>query len=88
MNTYRDLTEFEHQSLEAFASAHKRKADRTAGCLDWREELSMIYWYNARIWRGPVDGMGTALHGIRNEFGPTWLYDHYKPRSKSERAKP
>jgi hypothetical protein len=76
----RELDEFEHESLEAFALAHHRQKDRTQGCRSWREELSMVYWYNARIWQGPVPGMGSVLHGIRNEFGPTWLYDEYKPR--------
>ncbi len=83
---YRPLDEFEHQALEAFAAAHKRKADRSRGCDTWKEELSMIYWYNARIWNGPVAGMGTALHQIRNEFGPTWLYDVYKPRPAKREA--
>lgn len=78
MNGYRELDAFELEALQAFATAHKRKADRTPGCADWRDELSMIYWYNARIWTGPVPGMGNALHGIRNEFGPTWLYDVFK----------
>jgi hypothetical protein len=76
MSGYRELTQEEREALAAFAAAHKRKADRSRGCDSWRDELSMIYWYNARIWRGPIDGMGTTLHGIRNDLGPTWLYDH------------
>jgi len=75
---YRQLTQDEIAALVAFRDAHKRKANRTPSCNDWRDELSMIYWYNARIWRGPVPGMGNTLHGIRNEFGPTWLYDFCK----------
>lgn len=71
----RQLEADERAALEAFAAAHKRKADRSRGCDSWRDELTMIYWYNARIWHGPVDGMGNLLHGLRNEFGPTWLYD-------------
>lgn len=78
MSDYRELTTFEIEALRAFAKAHKSKASRTFGCADWRDELSAIYWYNARIWTGPVPGMGAALHSIRNEFGPTWLYDTYK----------
>lgn len=69
MTDYRELTPEEREALQAFATAHGRK---------WREELSMVYWYNARIWQGPKPGMGNLLHGIRNEFGPTWLYDVYK----------
>lgn len=72
---YRELETDERAAIEAFAAAHKRKASRTRGCDSWRDELSMVYWYNARIWSGPVVGMGHALHSIRNEFGPTWLYD-------------
>jgi hypothetical protein len=69
MREYRELTAFELESLHAFAKAHGRR---------WREELGNVYWYNARIWRGPVPGMGNQLHGIRNEFGPTWLWDVFK----------
>lgn len=66
---YRDLTKEENAALETFAAAHGRK---------WKDELSVVYWYNARIWQGPEAGMGSLLHGLRNEFGPTWLYDVYK----------
>lgn len=48
---FRELTDFERDALEAFAKAHGRK---------WRDELSMVYWYNARIWTGPVAGIGSA----------------------------
>lgn len=77
MSEYRELTDEERAALEAFAKAHGRA---------WREELSMVYWYNARIWTGPVAGMGTTLHGIRNHFGPTWLYDVYKPRKVARKT--
>lgn len=85
-DVWRNLTEFEHQSLEAFAEAHRLQRNRSRSCGTWREELSHIYWYNARIWRGPVEGMGHTLHAIRNEFGPTWLFDHYKPRRQAVRT--
>lgn len=85
-DAFRALTEFEHQSLEAFAEAHRLQRNRSRGCTNWREELGNIYWYNARIWRGPVEGMGNALHGLRNDLGPTWLFDHYKPRPKAMRT--
>ncbi len=60
-------------AMEVFA-AHEGRA--------WRDELSMVYWYNAHIWTGPQGNqgaIGTTLHGIRNQFGPSWLYDDYKP---------
>jgi len=75
---YRDLTQNELDALNAFAAAHKRKADRTPGCNSWQDELSMVYWYNARIWRDGQTGAaqyGNTLHALRNEFGPSWLYD-------------
>ncbi|TBE73839.1 hypothetical protein ELG97_37050 [Rhizobium leguminosarum] len=58
-------------ALEAFAAAHGRK---------WKDTLSMTYWYNARIWRdGPGgENMGAILHGVRNQFGGSWLYDEFK----------
>jgi hypothetical protein len=68
----RSLTEFEVQSLQAFAAANGRS---------WKSKLIDTYWYNARIWSGPVAGMGSALHGIRNEFGPMWLGRYKLPRS-------
>jgi hypothetical protein len=67
--TYPEPTQEEVDALVAFAKAHGRK---------WKDELSMVYWYNARIWRGPVDSMGTTLHCIRNKFGGSWLYDVFK----------
>jgi len=66
MNGYRELLSEEIAALQAFADAHGRL---------WRATLTDVYWYNARIWTGPVPGMGNTLHAIRNEFGPTWLYD-------------
>lgn len=62
----RDLHADERAALQAFADAHGRR---------WKDELSGVYWYNARIWQGPAAGMGNVLHAIRNEFGPSWLYD-------------
>ena len=73
--TNRKLTAEENEALEAFAAAHGRR---------WKEELSMVYWYNARIWQGPKEGMGPLLHGLRNEFGPTWLYDSCKLPKRSK----
>ncbi len=67
---YRELTERELAALVEFAKAHGR-------C--WRHELNDVYWYNARVWRGGSDeNIGHILHSIRNNFGPTWLYDVFK----------
>jgi len=73
---YRALTGEESEALQAFANVHGRK---------WKDVLGNTYWYNARIWIGPVPGMGNVLHAIRNEFGPTWLFDvcTIKPAAKA-----
>lgn len=69
----------EREALEAFAAEHGR---------NWRETLNNVYWYNARIWSGGKPGMGSTLHGIRNERGPTWLFDVFKipPRFRWTRS--
>lgn len=70
--TYRLPTAAETAALQAFADAHGRR---------WKDQLSSVYWYNARLWRG-VDGrdenVGSTLHSVRNDLGPTWLYDACK----------
>lgn len=66
MSRYPELDADEVAALQAFANAHGRK---------WKSELSNVYWYNARLWRGPTENTGSILHGIRNNYGPTWLYD-------------
>lgn len=75
MNNNRQPAADQIAALEAFAAAHGRK---------WKSVLNETYWYNARMWRG-ADGrneiIGSILHGIRNEFGPTWL-DKFKLPSK------
>lgn len=63
---YRELEADEALALQAFADAHGR-------C--WKTTLSSVYWYNARIWEGPKPNMGNLLHGIRNDLGPTWLFE-------------
>lgn len=66
---YPDLTAADRSALQAFADAHGRR---------WRDKLSQVYWYNARPWRGPrgdEPDTGSTLHAIRNNFGPTWLYN-------------
>lgn len=77
MRKYPELDSEHSAALQAFANAHGRK---------WKEELSMVYWYNARIWRGPLENTGSMLHAIRNNFGPTWLYDvcKIKPEPKAK----
>lgn len=70
MGGYRELTAEERGALERFQAAHGRR---------WREELGNVYWYNARLWGDGEPGDGSILHGIRNTFGPTWLWDVYRP---------
>ena len=78
-STYtRPLNTDEAAALQAFADQHGKK---------WRDTLSMTYWYNARLWRGANgndDEVGTVLHGIRNNRGPSWLYSYcdINPASK------
>lgn len=69
---HRPLTTDEFTALQAFAKAHGRR---------WKHELNMTYWYNARIWDGAAHlgiNAGNLLHSLRNEFGPTWLFDTLK----------
>lgn len=76
---YRELDAYELQALKEFAAAHSSKKSLTRGNRNWKEELGNTYWYNARIWRGgSFPNAGSVLHGIRNEFGPTWLFDVFK----------
>ena len=74
---YPELDADHRAALQAFADAHGRK---------WKSELSDVYWYNARLWRGGTENMGSMLHAIRNDFGPTWLYDvcDVKPAPKAK----
>lgn len=61
-------------ALQAFAAAHGRK---------WKSILSEQYWFNARIWHdytNPDREFGVTLHGIRNQFGPSWLYRFKLPK--------
>jgi hypothetical protein len=67
--THRDLTADERAALQRFADRENCKAD------PWKDRLCMVYWYNARLWEGGQPGDGSLLHGLRNTFGPTWLYD-------------
>lgn len=76
MSNYRELLPEERKALELFAKHHGRA---------WRRELNEVYWYNARLWSHPdMPNVGSTLHGIRNTFGPTWLYDVYKPTKKND----
>lgn len=65
------LSDEQLAALQAFAAAHGPK---------WKSVLTDTYWYNARIWRGPEDGYGYLLHGIRNQFGPAWLQKFKLPK--------
>lgn len=85
MTTYPALDDAHRAALQAFADEKGRR---------WKSELSDIYWYNARIWEqwtGTTCSKdnGYRLHAIRNNFGPTWLYDvcDIKPTPKPKKAK-
>jgi len=80
---YPELTQEDRDALQAFADAHGR---------NWKNELGNVYWYNARLWRDPVTGdsrVGSILHAIRNNFGPSWLWDvcDIKPALKAKKTK-
>ena len=83
MRQYPTPTDADLAALQAFADAHGRT---------WKDQLAQVYWYNARPWRG-VDGRdeitGSTLHAIRNNFGPTWLYElcPIKPAAKVRASK-
>jgi hypothetical protein len=82
MRTYPTLTPADSAALQAFADAFGR---------GWKDKLADVYWYNARVWRGPKgddEMMGCTLHAIRNNFGPTWLRTlcKIKPQRKLTRA--
>jgi hypothetical protein len=79
---YRDLTAEERAALERFATAENKRDD------PWRDALSMRYWFHARLWEGGEPGDGSILHGLRNDLGPTWLYDvcDVKPRRRTSRV--
>lgn len=71
----RELTTEETAALQAFANAFP-KGDRKRGCYSWKEVLTNIYWYNARVWEddnGSKDH-GYVLHSIRNSLGHPWLF--------------
>lgn len=67
MTRYPALTTGQTAALQEFADAHGPR---------WKDELSNVYWYNARLWHGDSGCnhvVASTLHGIRNQFGPTWL---------------
>lgn len=66
--TYPELQQEHRDALQAFADEHGKR---------WKSELTDVYWYNARIWRDAKGDQthGYHLHAIRNNLGPTWLYD-------------
>jgi hypothetical protein len=49
----------------------------------WKEALSTL-WSNGRDYYEPE---GAELHSVRNNLGPSWLYDHckVKPAPKPKR---
>lgn len=81
---YPPLSAEDRAALQAFADEKGR---------NWKSELGDVYWYNARIWEqwtGKTCSKenGYRLHSIRNNYGPTWLYDvcDVKPATKWEIA--
>ncbi len=56
------LTAEERAALNAFVNAVGRS---------WKQELTEVYWYNARIWSDPEGDMthGYVLHSLRNRPG-------------------
>lgn len=76
--TYRELTPEERDALQRFANYEHGRPEGQYGRANWKEVLGNLYWYNARMWKGELgddQGVGSILHGIRNDFGPTWLFD-------------
>jgi hypothetical protein len=63
-------------ALQAFADRNGR---------NWKETLSVL-WMNGRDYYEPE---GTELHSVRNELGPSWLFDDckIKPAPKAKRAR-
>lgn len=74
MSAYRQLLADEVEAITAFAAENGKK---------WRDKLAMTYWYNARVWRDRSGKEHQVLHRMRNEFGPTWLYEHFKLPSEA-----
>lgn len=60
-------------ALKAFAAEEGK---------EWKDTLTMVYWYNARIWRDHTGSTeyGTILHELRNNRGPEWLYNFKLPK--------
>lgn len=82
---YPTLDQAHRDALQAFADEKGR---------NWKDELSSVYWPNARIWEQWVGrecskDNGYRLHAIRNNFGPSWLYDvcDVKATPKAKKAK-
>ena len=64
----RDLLPDEQAALVLFKANHGPH---------WKETLTARYWFNARPWNGANGNMpqiGAALHRVRNDLGPSWLY--------------
>lgn len=72
MSEYRELLPEELEALQAFAAKHGKK---------WKEKLSMVYWYNGRIFRSNDGKEYPVLQRMRNEFGPSWLDGYELPEN-------
>ena len=89
MMAYRALTPEERAALQRFADReHNQPNGHRSARLPWKDALSQVYWYNARVWTGGEPGDGSVLHGLRNDLGPTWLYDvcDVKPTPRKRQA--
>jgi hypothetical protein len=78
MQTFPAISSEELAALLRFANDNGRR---------WKSQLSDIYWYNARIWRGEDgrdDSVGYVLHGLRNSHGPAWLDTFKLPSAEND----
>ena len=79
--TYPTPTADQIAALEAFKAYHQSLSPKTLKSRNlpkgWKETLSMIYWPRAILWYGPLGNnpnVGSTLHTVRNNFGPSWLF--------------
>ena len=70
---YRELLPDELAALQAFVGEFGK---------EWKEKLSMVYWYNARVYRDKSGKEYPVLRQMRSGFGPDWL-DGYKFKRQS-----
>ena len=72
------------QRFAAWSDARNTPKGRKRPARTWKDELSMVYWYNARPWKGEDgrdDRAGACLHKLRNTHGPCWLEAYTLPQA-------